>query len=316
LPKVSVITLAYNQAPFIELNMKSIMAQTMKGYEHIILDDASTDNTLNIIKRNMDSRVRLIQHKHNAGVLMLQENYNECLKLATGEYVAMLDGDDCAFPERLALSVDALRQFEATICFGKALIIRNNRPVGVYPQIKDTRHRTLLRRLLYENYLASATVMFKREAIEKIGGRFQGETGATWDYLTWVMLGLTGKICFVNKILGTYTYHGRNTSSRYDWLRIYKEAYQKYKRIDLENYGFSMNEILWHWNINYAHKTFFYGRVALKKGMKEEARHFFLNSLMNGDLKSRIEGALGLLATKVPFSIEGLARFARRNTVS
>ena len=91
-PKISVILSAYNEEKFIEKAIESVVNQTLKDIEIIIINDGSTDNTLSIINgyANDDSRIKVIDQE-NIG---LGASRNKGMKIATGEYVTFLDGDD------------------------------------------------------------------------------------------------------------------------------------------------------------------------------------------------------------------------------
>lgn len=105
-PTVSIICRTYNQQDVAPLAIKSALNQTMRDFELIIIDDASTDNTFDEITKFSDSRItHIIRHEKNAGVLF---GINEGLKLARGKYICSLDGDDQWVPEKLQIQVDYL----------------------------------------------------------------------------------------------------------------------------------------------------------------------------------------------------------------
>lgn len=99
-PQISVIMPAYNAAKFISKSIESILSQTYKDFELIILNDASTDNTLEIIEKYAkdDPRIRVIKNKEN---LYIAANRNKGIKNATGKYIVWQDADDIAYPTRL-----------------------------------------------------------------------------------------------------------------------------------------------------------------------------------------------------------------------
>src|SRR3990167_9027923 len=97
-PKISVIMSVYNGMPFLEEAVESILKQTYKNFEFIIVDDASTDGTLTFLKSLKDERIKLIKNKKNLG---LAASLNIALRQAQGDYVARMDADDISYPERL-----------------------------------------------------------------------------------------------------------------------------------------------------------------------------------------------------------------------
>lgn len=111
---VSVIVPAYNIAPFIERCIKSILSQTYKDLQLIVVDDGSTDGTGEIcdIISQTDSRM-LVLHKKNGGVSSAR---NAALQLATGKYISFIDGDDWIEPTLYEDAVNALKEHNAQ-CF-------------------------------------------------------------------------------------------------------------------------------------------------------------------------------------------------------
>lgn len=98
-PKVSLITPAYNAAPYIRPCIESVQAQTLRDWEMLIVDDASTDGTAELVRAYLsDPRIRFFQNDRNRGP---GHTRNRALDAATGEWLAVLDADDWMAPERL-----------------------------------------------------------------------------------------------------------------------------------------------------------------------------------------------------------------------
>lgn len=98
-PKVSVITPAYNVEPYIGQCIESVQAQTLTDWEMLIVDDASTDATAQIVQRYLsDPRIRLLRNERNMGAGYTR---NRALESAQGEWIAVLDADDWYAPQRL-----------------------------------------------------------------------------------------------------------------------------------------------------------------------------------------------------------------------
>lgn len=98
-PLVSVIMPALNVERYVSDAIESILNQTYKNFEFIIIDDNSTDQTLNIIKdyRKQDSRIVVTRNEENLGVT---KSLNKGVKLAKGKYIIRMDADDWSYPER------------------------------------------------------------------------------------------------------------------------------------------------------------------------------------------------------------------------
>ena len=101
--KVSILLCAYNAEAFIAEAIESTLAQTFYDYEFIIINDGSTDNTLNIIKSFSDERIKVSSKEHN-----YIASLNWGLKLCQGEYIARMDADDIMEPSRLDKQVELM----------------------------------------------------------------------------------------------------------------------------------------------------------------------------------------------------------------
>ena len=93
MPKISIIIAAYNVGDYLEQCLDSVLTQTYADFEAIVVDDASTDNTADIIQQTAanDSRITLVQHSQNLGLHLTRKTGVE---KASGEYAFFLDGDD------------------------------------------------------------------------------------------------------------------------------------------------------------------------------------------------------------------------------
>lgn len=97
-PKVSVIIPAYNRADTIGAAINSVLRQTEPNFELLVVDDASTDRTKDVVREFRDTRVELIEHVQNAGSSVAR---NTGIRAARGRYIALLDSDDLWFPRML-----------------------------------------------------------------------------------------------------------------------------------------------------------------------------------------------------------------------
>lgn len=106
---VSIITPIFNCDQFIEEAIKSVIVQTYKNWEMIIVDDFSTDNSLKIIKdfSKKESRIRLIQNKKNNGSGISR---NKAIKIASGRYIAFLDSDDIWHKDKLKIQITLMKK--------------------------------------------------------------------------------------------------------------------------------------------------------------------------------------------------------------
>ena len=110
-PKVSVLMSIYNNDSSIDASIRSIVDQTFQDWEMILINDASTDESLSKLLnwQQIDSRISVYSNNINLG---LAASLNNALKESTGQYIARMDGDDVALPERLKKQVDFLNENE------------------------------------------------------------------------------------------------------------------------------------------------------------------------------------------------------------
>src|SRR3972149_1034912 len=106
-PLVSVVIPSYNRADMLRRAIRSVLAQTFTDFELIVVDDGSTDNTVNPVEEFSDSRVRFMRRSVNEGAARAR---NMGVELSCGEWIAFLDSDDEWLPRRLELQMNRLEQ--------------------------------------------------------------------------------------------------------------------------------------------------------------------------------------------------------------
>ncbi len=129
-PLVSVVLAAYNTGALIEPTVNSVLEQTMPDFELIVVDDGSTDDTVERLRSYQDVRFRLIEQEHQGTGIAL----NACLKVARGEFIAFLDHDDLWVPTKLEKHVDYFRQHpEADMTFSwSRWVNKEGEDIGYY----------------------------------------------------------------------------------------------------------------------------------------------------------------------------------------
>ena len=123
-PKVTVLMSVYNGEKYLQEAIDSILEQTFKDFEFLIINDGSTDKTGEILESYHDLRIKIINNEKNIG---LTKSLNKGLKLARGEYIARQDADDISMPERLEKEVEFLETHQDYAVVGAfAKIINKN----------------------------------------------------------------------------------------------------------------------------------------------------------------------------------------------
>jgi glycosyltransferase involved in cell wall biosynthesis len=165
MPLVSIIMPNYNYAKYLQQSINAILAQTYPHFEIIIIDDASTDNSINIIKQyvNQHKSIQLVPNKINKGVVACR---NLGIELAKGSYLCFIDPDDFWEKNKLALQIEALENQNANLCFTDLQIIDENGKKGKIRKhfYNEYSYTSLLKR----NFIPHSTLIVKKELLEGI----------------------------------------------------------------------------------------------------------------------------------------------------
>jgi glycosyltransferase involved in cell wall biosynthesis len=221
------LTLSYNEQEFIKKNVESVKNQSYGNFEHIIIDDRSTDATHEIICSNLHGKAIFVEHEENKGLNGdLIQNYNEALGMATGDYGILLDGDDYLLPGALRAFANSLTS-NISLCFGKCYIASDGKLRCVVPNIKgETDSDRLFKQAFYEDWFYTPATAFSIPLMKKVGG-FSGYKAVF--HASFLELGLYGKLKFVDKVLGVRTLHSRNVSNKIDLRRAYARTWNDYR---------------------------------------------------------------------------------------
>jgi glycosyltransferase involved in cell wall biosynthesis len=175
--KVSVIIPVYNAAKYIADTVQSVLAQTYENFEVLIVDDGSTDNSIEICQQLTDPRIRIIRQT-NRGVSSAR---NTGIRNAKGDYLAFIDGDDLWLPEKLEKHVqhlDTSSNVGVSYC-SSAFIDEAGTPLNIYqiPKLKDITPAVIFRR----NPIGNGSVpVIRREVFEGI--KFKGKLNEAGEY--------------------------------------------------------------------------------------------------------------------------------------
>ena len=158
-PLCSVVMSVYNGEEYLKEAIDSILQQSYANFEFIIIDDASTDNSLEIIQSYNDSRIIIIQNNEN---LFLACSLNKGIKSAKGKYLVRMDADDISMPERIMKQVSFMeRNPQVGISGTCSEIIGYGMGHGVYSQDDQT----IKFKLLHECHLLHPTLIIRKELI-------------------------------------------------------------------------------------------------------------------------------------------------------
>ncbi|MEK7594261.1 MAG: glycosyltransferase [Patescibacteria group bacterium] len=198
-PKVSVLMSVYNSEEFLREAIDSILGQTYKDFEFIIINDGSTDDSLNIIKSYGDSRIRLIS-RDNKG---LTASLNEGLELAKGEYIARQDSDDVSVPTRLQKEVDYLDANPKTGLVGSNYTVMDVDGKKLTTTNVFTAPADLKLTQITCNQYGHGSVMIRKSVLAETGDYDKG-VGYVEDYDLWTRISRVADIANIEQPLYLY----------------------------------------------------------------------------------------------------------------
>ena len=192
MPEITILMPVRNGEKYIKESIDSILKQTFTDFELLIMDDGSTDRTVERIERYTDERIRLIRRKHN-----FIRNLNEGLELALGAYIARMDADDIMHTERLRIQLKRMKKNpNITVCGTWAKIFSDK---GNERNVFHFGHEIICEpvlELLKYNMLLHPSVMVKKEFLFNHHIKYQNYPYVE-DYKLWFDIAKPGGILFV-----------------------------------------------------------------------------------------------------------------------
>ncbi len=240
-PIVTVLMPVYNGEHYLSDAIESILNQTFTEFEFLIIDDGSSDKSLEIIKSYSDPRIRIVQHTENSGLI---STLNEGIELASGKYIARMDCDDVSMPERLQKQYDFIELNTDVSVVGSwawAIDAMGN----ITGEIKTlSRVSTAAAELFFTNPMIHSSTFFNRQFVLSIGG-YNINFERAEDYYLWInVVKNKGKILNLPIFLLKYRDHTSNVSNTFSDRQeaVARKAIQ-YAYSSLINYALSIKRI-------------------------------------------------------------------------
>jgi glycosyltransferase involved in cell wall biosynthesis len=233
-PLVTVLLPVYNAEAHLAEAIQSILSQTFRDFELLIINDGSTDRSAQVIASFKDERIRLVNNESNHKLIA---TLNKGFDLARGKYIARMDADDISLPQRLQRQFDFMESHsEVGICGSWFRSFGTHSTVVKYPE-KDEDIRVMM---LYQIPFSHPTVMLRREVVEKHHIRFLPEFIHAEDYEAWVRLIPLTKFANLPEVLLQYRLHEQSVSASYRGIQE-KNTYKIISKV-FENAGMRVSD--------------------------------------------------------------------------
>lgn len=232
--KVSICIPVYNGETTIRETIESAISQTYKDIEVVVVDNCSTDKTVEIVKSIKDDRIVLYQNETNLG---MAGNWNECLKRATGEYIHFLCADDKLKRSCIEKKIKVAETHENVVLVTSStdiinetgeLVMRRNRFLrNVVLGGKRYAKKSLRRGNIFGE---PSNIMFKKSILEK-AGEFSTNLYYTTDWEFWVRIAVFGKVAYIYEPLTKYRISLNNVTAKTKLSKIMQDDDQMMRNL-------------------------------------------------------------------------------------
>jgi glycosyltransferase involved in cell wall biosynthesis len=230
-PLVSVIVPSYNHEVYIEECISSIVNQTYKNIELIVIDDGSKDHSREILWKLQKQYGFILEFQENKGI---SKTLNRAIsQYAHGKYITGLASDDFMMPDKIERLVGYMESDpDCSLVFGKVHVVDNNGRIieglTVIDPVEDPIKSVQFEGLIERNCIPAPSVMYRKDKWEQFGGF--DENSMIEDWGLWLEFAHSGKIVYLDEYFANYRWHGSNLTT--DTLKMYTAAWkivQKWK---------------------------------------------------------------------------------------
>jgi glycosyltransferase involved in cell wall biosynthesis len=243
LPLVSIVMPVYNCQKYLKEAIISVLSQTYKNIELVIVNDGSTDSSMDIILSFSDDRIRCLVNEFNSGIVFTR---NRGLDAAKGEYVATLDSDDIAMPERIEKQVFFLSSNPDYGMCGTFFYTMNSEGKPRRKIKFPTNNRDIVTYLTLGNCFCNSTVMIRSQLAKEL--KYREKFDIVEDYELWCRIAKRAKLKNLSFYGTKYRMHGGNISvaKKNDMFALVKKINSQI--LSDKNIGFTDNELEIHTN--------------------------------------------------------------------
>lgn len=226
-PIVTIIMPVHNGEKYLREAIESILAQTFSNFTFLIIDDGSTDDSVNIINSYDDNRIKLLINEKNIGI---SKSLNRGIDNSQTKYIARMDQDDISFPNRIEEQINFMEAHpEIGIC-GTWMMAFNEEKQKVLKK-RPVKNNDIRAMLLFNNPMAHPTVMIRKESLDANNLRYNHEFDGLEDYDLWERMSMVTKMENIPKALLLYRLHSTQLS------RTSKARQEKFDKIQERQYA-------------------------------------------------------------------------------
>jgi len=199
IPKVTVLMSVYNSEIWLSQSIESVLNQTFRDFEFLIVNDGSTDDSLTVINRyaKKDPRIRVV-NKQNSG---LADSLNYGIKYARGEWIARIDADDLSMPQRLEKQMVAASSEKDVALIGSGIKLIDENGVHLKTFLYPSDHNSLQKNLnSAKAFFAHSSAFYKASVVRRVGG-YRGRIYRAEDHDLWLRLSEIGRVICVSEAL-------------------------------------------------------------------------------------------------------------------
>lgn len=224
---VSIVMPSYNTGRYIAESIKSVLAQTYKNWELLIVDDCSTDNTDEIVAEFHDERIKYFKNKKNSGASVSR---NLALRKAEGKWIAFLDSDDLWYSEKLEKQIAFMVENKCYFSYTtyEEIDVEGN-PTGV---MVTGPKKITKRKMFHYCWPGCLTVMYDAE---KVGLIQIANIKKNNDYAMWLKVCRKADCYLVNEILAQYRRGRAGSISNHNYWKLIKWHYKLFREAESEN---------------------------------------------------------------------------------
>jgi glycosyltransferase involved in cell wall biosynthesis len=211
-PLVSVVMPVYNDEKYVGEAIESILNQTFEDFEFIIIDDASKDNSLKIIKEyaKKDKRIKLIINKKNKGNWATR---NIGMESSVGKYILTQDSDDLSKKERIMLQVNTMEKNPKLGALGSNIEIINSKGGEIKKRKYPEKDENIRKMIYFFSPLANPSTIIRKTVLKK-SGMFNSKLRVSGDLDLWFRIGNYYQLGNLNKTLIKYRDHENNITKK------------------------------------------------------------------------------------------------------